>query len=118
MTARELYELMVREFSQLGTLDPWQLAIIDRAYWVMDLDHYKQVRAAARANGLYGGDDDGDPDKWIPAPEDRIFGLRIEVRDDGGAPHVETPNPQPVLDTSAAPVQRSDRSRTTAPRRR
>jgi len=44
-----------------------------------------QVCAAARAAGATYPDDAGDD----PKPEDRLFGIPVVVRDDGGAPHLE-----------------------------
>ena len=80
---RDLYALMVREF---GDSD-WLELSLRGARWVMDLDSYKQVRAEARSAGAVyadGTDDD-------PRPEDCLFGVFIEVRDGGGAPHLEYP---------------------------
>ena len=51
--------------------------------WVMDLGWYKRIRAIA----VTAGDDD--PEKWKPDPEDRLMGIRIDVKPDGGAPHLE-----------------------------
>lgn len=59
-----------------------------RTRWVMDLSHYKQIRAEVEAiSGQHT-----DPDTWIPTPDDRMFALPIVVRDDGGEPHLETPD--------------------------
>ena len=79
---RDLYAQMVAAF---GDSSPWDLN--PDALWVMNLDSYKQVRAAARAAGaVYPDDDAGDP-----RPEDRLFGVPVDVRDGGGAPHLEIP---------------------------
>ena len=80
-TLRDLYALAIREF---GGSDYLELNLRG-ARWVMDLDAYKQVRAAARAAGAVYPDDDGDE----PRSEDCLFGVFIEVRDGGGAPHLE-----------------------------
>lgn len=81
VTLRDLYELAIREF---GGSDYLELNLRG-ARWVMDLDAYKQVRTAARAAGATYPDDAGDD----PSPEDRLFGLPVDVRDDGGAPHLD-----------------------------
>lgn len=79
---RDLYTQMVAEF---GDSAAWDLN--PRALWVMDLDSYRQVRAAIRAAGaVYPDDDTGDP-----RPEDCLFGVFIDVRDGGGQPHLEIP---------------------------
>lgn len=63
-----------------------------RTRWVMDLRRYKQLRADCEA--ITGHQTD--PDTWVPDPGDTMFGIAIEVRDDGGEPHLETPAaPQP-----------------------
>jgi hypothetical protein len=36
-----------------------------------------------------------DPQNREPAPSDRLFGIPIEVTDDGGAPHLDAPTPLP-----------------------
>lgn len=56
-----------------------------RARWVMDLSSYRQVRSACEA--LTGRQTD--PDTWAPDPADMLFGIYIEVREDGGEPHLE-----------------------------
>jgi hypothetical protein len=81
VTLRDLYALAIREF---GGSDYLELNL--RGFrWVMDLDSYRQVRAAARAAGAIYPDDAGDD----PKPEDVLFGLPVDVRDGGGAPHLE-----------------------------
>lgn len=65
-------------------------AELDRAHraervWVMDLDRYKQMRRIAPAHKP----DDDDEATWEPSPDDRLMGLPILVRDDGGEPHIE-----------------------------
>ena len=84
LTVGDLYALMIQAY---GGADPFDLALRgDR--WVMDLASYKRVRAACRAAGaLYPEGDD--PESWVPHPEDRLFALPVEVRDDGGEPHLE-----------------------------
>lgn len=51
----------------------------------MDLARYKQLRADCDA--FY--DRQTDPDTWIPDPGDQLFGIPVEVREDGGVPHLE-----------------------------
>jgi len=81
VTMRDLYALAIREF---GGSDYLELNL--RGFrWVMDLDSYRQVRAAARAAGAIYPDDAGDD----PKPGDVLFGLPVDVRDGGGAPHLE-----------------------------
>jgi hypothetical protein len=80
---RDLYALAIREF---GGSDYLELNLRG-ARWVMDLDAYRQVRAAARAAGAIYPDDGTDD----PGPEDCLFGVRVDVRDGGGAPHLEIP---------------------------
>ncbi len=78
---KDLYALMVAEYGDLGP-GLWDAPAGDR--WVMDLPAYKRARAACRAAGAVypaGGSDD-------PKPEDRLFGLPIEIHPDGGEPHV------------------------------
>lgn len=53
--------------------------------WVMDLEHYKQIRRTT--TGYRPADQD--EDKWVPSIDDRLIGQRIIVRDDGGEPHIE-----------------------------
>ena len=52
----------------------------------MNLSSYRQVRAECEV--LTGRQTD--PDTWIPDPGDMLFGIFIEVREDGGPPHLET----------------------------
>jgi hypothetical protein len=81
VSLRDLYALAIREF---GGHDYLELNL--RGFrWVMDLDSYRQVRAAARAAGAIFPDDADDD----PKPEDVLFGLPVDVRDGGGAPHLE-----------------------------
>ncbi len=80
VTLRDLYALAVREF---GGSDYLELNLRG-ARWVMDPGAYKQVRAVARAAGaIYP--DDGNDDQ----PEGYLFGLPVDVRDGGGAPHLD-----------------------------
>ena len=81
VTLRDLYALAIRES---GGSDYLELNLRG-ARWVMDPDSYRQVRAAARAAGATYPDDAADD----PSPEDRLFGLPVDVRDGGGAPHLE-----------------------------
>jgi hypothetical protein len=83
MDLRDLYALILREY---GDSDPLDLAEAG-ARWVMDLDGYKEVRAACRAAGAVYPDDADD----VPGPGDWLFGLPVEVRDGGGAPRLEMP---------------------------
>jgi hypothetical protein len=54
--------------------------------WVMDLDWYKRVRAMMM---VPIGNDDEDPGKWVPSPQDMLLAIPVTVTDDGGAPHIE-----------------------------
>jgi hypothetical protein len=85
LTLRDLYALMLAEYGPIG----WPVQGLpvytspgDR--WVMDLAAYKQVRAACRAAGAVYPPGAGDK----PRPEDRLLGLPVEVRADGGEPHI------------------------------
>jgi hypothetical protein len=83
MTLKDLYALILTEYKGV---DPLWLA--GHVRWVMDLDHYKQVRAACvEAGAIYP--EGNDPEDWVPKPEDQLFALFIDVREDGGAPHLE-----------------------------
>ena len=53
--------------------------------WVMDLARYRQLRADCE---VYNGRRT-DPDTWMPDPGDQLFGIPVEVREDGGVPHLE-----------------------------
>ena len=88
MTVKELYALIAREFRGA---DPIALAVGRGAYWVMDLHGYREVRAACQAAGALYPPDERDPADWVPKPEDRLYGLLVEVREDGGSPHLEFP---------------------------
>lgn len=50
--------------------------------WVMGPSWWYQLRTAAVAINGYSDD-------WRPSPEDIMFGIPVEVREDGGAPHLE-----------------------------
>jgi len=89
MTPKELYALIAAEFGGAGSMDPLDLAVYRGAYWVMDLAAYKEVRAACQAAGAVYPPSEQDPEGWVPKPEDRLFGLLVDVREDGGAPHLE-----------------------------
>jgi hypothetical protein len=65
-----------------------------RTRWVMDLGSYKQIRAACEAIPGHHTD----PDEWVPDPGDMMFGIAIDVREDGGEPHLETPALSPYLE--------------------
>jgi hypothetical protein len=67
--------------------DPVQLAE-RHARWVMDLSHYKQIRAAYEARTGH----QTDPETWVPDPGDLLLAIPIDVRTDGGEPHLETPD--------------------------
>lgn len=58
---------------------------VSRQHWVMNLDWYKQIR---RDTAWRNSDAEQDEDKWIPAPGDQILGYPVEVREDGGEPHL------------------------------
>ena len=85
MTPKDLYALVLAE---TGGADPlWgQLGATHR--WVMDLESYREVRAACLAAGAVYPEGD-DPEKWVPDPGDQLFAIPVEVRDGGGAPHLE-----------------------------
>jgi hypothetical protein len=91
VTLKELYALMLREFPPGWTASPFAQNDLAGAgfRWVMDLDSYKEVRAACRAAGAIYPPGEEDRDEWAPKPEDQLFGLPVEVRDDGGSPHLE-----------------------------
>jgi len=84
MTLKDLYALITAEY---GGQDP--LYLVSYVRWVMDLDSYKEVRAACVAAGAIYSPGADDPETWVPKPEDRLFALTIEVRDGGGPPHLE-----------------------------
>jgi hypothetical protein len=92
LTVKNLYALMSAEFAG-RTSSPfvYDSLALQGAYWVMDLGHYKQVRAACQAAGAIYPPDEQDTETWVPKPEDRLFGLLVEVRGDGGPPHLEYP---------------------------
>jgi hypothetical protein len=71
------------------TADPVQLAD-RRTRWVMDLDHYRAIRAVSEA--YLDSDHRTDPETWVPDPGDRLCAIHIDVREDGGKPHLETPD--------------------------
>lgn len=54
--------------------------------WVMDLDWYKRIRAAAAPRGETDPDE---PDKWEPSEYDSFLGTWITVTDDAGPPYIE-----------------------------
>jgi hypothetical protein len=54
--------------------------------WVMNLGWYKRLR---RNRHAYKPDDVENEDEWVPGIDDRLFGQRILVREDGGQPHIE-----------------------------
>jgi hypothetical protein len=64
----------------------------EAVHWEMNLDWYRRIRAAS---GIPNEDDD--PETWLPNPEDRLFGLRIVVAENGGEPHTKRTYP-PVPD--------------------
>jgi len=57
-------------------------------HWVMDLSHYKQLRAECEARS----GDRTDPETWIPDPGAMLLTIAIDGRADGGEPHLETPD--------------------------
>jgi hypothetical protein len=74
-------------YRQIGPRDPVTLAW-DGYWWVMDLAAYKRIREACRAAGAIYPEGD-DPDDWEPREEDRLFGLRIDIRDGEPEPRLE-----------------------------
>lgn len=85
VTTGDLRALCVRAYY---AADPVQRAD-RRTRWVMDLAHYKQIRATSEAH--LDSDEKTDPETWIPDPADLLMAIPIDVRDDGGEPHLETP---------------------------
>jgi hypothetical protein len=84
-TTDDLWDRCMRAYH---AADPVQLAD-RRTRWVMDLDHYKQIRAVSEA--YKEPEHRTDPETWVPDPGDRLCMIPIDVRDDGGEPHLETP---------------------------
>jgi len=92
MTLEELFALIRREYGGRSESPFVQDSLAERgAFWVMDLGGYKAVRAACQAAGAVYPPGEEDPDAWVPKPEDRLYGLRVVVREGGGAPHLEYP---------------------------
>lgn len=87
LTVRDLYALLLREAR--SHKNAWSRG----CYWVMDLNSYKRIRRAARP----GTDPEPDEEKWVPDPSDQLFGLPVEVREDGGEPHLEYPQESACL---------------------
>lgn len=65
-----------------------------RTRWVMDLTRYRQIRAASEAHS----EEKTDLEKWVPESGDLLCGIPVEVREDGGEPHLETPPYTPNMD--------------------
>ena len=89
LTLSDLYALMAREYKGRDPTGFGFPTFPTGTRWVMDLASYKRVRTACLAAGAVyppGGDD---PETWVPKLEDRLFGLPLEVREDGGVPHLE-----------------------------
>ena len=79
LTLRDLYTMMARDY---GGRDPLDLALAgDR--WVMDDESFRSVIAACKREGVIY------PPDYEPGPQDRLFGLPVDVREGAGAPHVE-----------------------------
>lgn len=72
--------------------------------WVMDLTHYKRIRAASEA--YLDSEHQTDPETWIPDPGDLLCAIPIDVREDGGEPHLETPAWTPAPAELAAAAER------------
>jgi hypothetical protein len=79
-----------------------------RVRWVMDLGWYKQIRAASEA--YLDSDEKTDPDTWIPEPGDLLMAIPVDVREDGGEPHLERLPPTPAELAAAAERLRALRS--------
>ena len=82
---------------------------VSRQHWVMDLSWYKRIRRE------FSIPDDPEPDeeKWAPDPHDTLFGYPMEVREDGGKPHLEimaAPNQRPTAAASIPPAHGNDPS--------
>ena len=88
LTVRDLYALMVHEYKGRDPIGFGFPTFPLGTWWVMDLASYRAIRAACLAAGAIYPADEQDPDSWVPKPEDRLFGLPIEVRVDGGEPHL------------------------------
>lgn len=87
MTLPDLYAIMAREYKGRTPSPFLAEQFPPGTRWVMDLASYKQVRAACVAAGaIYP--EGNDPERWVPKPEDQLFALPIEVREDGGMPHL------------------------------
>ena len=90
LTVRDLYEIMAREYKGRDP-SPFLAEQFPRGTrWVMDLASYKRVRAACAAAGAVYPEGN-DPEAWVPHPGDQLFGLPVEVRENGGEPHLEEP---------------------------
>lgn len=85
LTVSDLYGLMIREYKGRDPSPFLGEQFPPGTRWVMDLASYKRVVAACRAaSAAYPpGEDDPDPDGA------QLFGLPVEVREDGGEPHLE-----------------------------
>lgn len=75
-----VWDLLVQEYC--GPPDWYH---VSGRHWVMDLGWYKKVR---RYMLQFMPDAESDEDKWVPGPDDTIFGFPVEVREDGGQPHL------------------------------
>ena len=81
VTAEDPLSLCVRVYYAAGV---WQRHD-PHTRWVMDLGHYKRIRAECEARS----GDRTDPETWIPDPGDRLLAIPVDVRADGGEPHLE-----------------------------
>lgn len=73
-------EICVRAYRAVSDRDVDE----NRLRWVMDPGSYKRVRAECEALTGRGTD----PETWVPDPRDMLFGIFVEVREDGGEPHL------------------------------
>jgi hypothetical protein len=76
----DLWELLLQACH--GTPDWYG---VSRRHWVMDLGWYKQIRRYATQ---YRPDPEPDEDKWVPGPDDTLFGYPVTVCEDGCEPYL------------------------------
>jgi hypothetical protein len=92
MTLEELFALITGEFGRYTSSPFAQDSLIEcGAYWVMDLGSYKEIRAACKEAGAVYPPGEENPEDWVPAPGDLLYGLPVEVHENGGRPHLEFP---------------------------
>jgi hypothetical protein len=102
LAARDLWALCKQAYYDVDPV--WRAD--PRIRWVMDLTHYKQIRAQSEAYS----DHQTDPETWMPDPGDLLMAIPIDVREDGGEPHLERLPPTPAELAAAAERLRALRS--------